>query len=270
MLHEYEMYNNERRRHIPSALWPFFAPDPEKYYRWRVQLDCACITELFTWGNETPPSESRWLDGREALPPGQLRCEHDDGPSPYREIIAWHDRREIPLPADPVDPPKWADPDVWALLRHDEPRASAFWKVTLECGHVEDSMLTDLDWKPDDGPSLADSARVSQMTEEFEALWASHPDFQPDRDLEHTRRMLAAGWPLPRPETECYTCPHVRQIVAYQRVGWLVPREAKQQTEPTPQGRNSRAALERRLRRLEVDAEHLRGRLSEWDDVRDV
>ena len=48
--------------------------------------------------------------------------------------------------------------------------------------------------------------------------------------------------------------PQVRMILAYERVGWLVPRQRKPEktasTAPTP----SRSTLERRLRKAEVEA----------------
>lgn len=61
------------------------------------------------------------------------------------------------------------------------------------------------------------------MTTEFEEIWASHPNTQDNEEAaslrEHTRRMLAQRWPMPRPEVSCYTCPRARSIVAYQPVG---------------------------------------------------
>ncbi|GAA3086116.1 hypothetical protein GCM10017562_65180 [Streptomyces roseofulvus] len=80
VLREYEEFNSERRRGIPPVLWPFFAPDPARYFRWRVELDCACIKELLTAGDCIPPSErqGRGLWDGEALPPGQVYCQHGD------------------------------------------------------------------------------------------------------------------------------------------------------------------------------------------------
>ncbi|MGW6614986.1 hypothetical protein ACWGA0_16195 [Streptomyces erythrochromogenes] len=230
VLREYEKFNADRRKGLPPVLWPFLAPDPDRYYRWRVQLDCTCITELMTPGDQTPPSERQWrgLGDGEALPTGQLYCWHDDsGHAPYRTIVGWRERREIAFPADPVEPPEWADAEVWAVIRHDDPHTSAFWRVTLDCGHVEEVVAPTLDWKPDDGPRLADTTRVREMTVEYERLWASDPTLQPERQREHTRRMLAAGWPRPRSEQLCHTCPHARRIVACQGVGCLVPRDSK-------------------------------------------
>ncbi|MFC5803325.1 hypothetical protein [Streptomyces formicae] len=109
---------------------------------------------------------------------------------------------------------------------------------------------------------------MKEMTEEWERLCASDPTLQSEREREHTRRMLAAGWPMPRPEQLCYTCPHARRIVAYQRVGWLVPRDLKPQ--PESQVQPSRVILERRLHRVEAEAEHLRVQLAERDEGEDT
>ncbi|MFD7553249.1 hypothetical protein ACFV9E_01775 [Streptomyces sp. NPDC059835] len=270
ILREYEEFNSERRRGIPPVLWPFFAPDPDRYYRWRVQLDCACIKELLTPGDCTAPSERQWrgLGDGEALPPGQVYCWHDDAAdAPYRDIVEWGDRQEVSFPADPVEPPEWADAYVWAVIRHDEAHTSAFWKVTLACGHVEEVIAPALDWKPDDGPRLADATRVKQMIEEFEQVWDSDPMLQSEHQREHTRRMLAAGWPRPRPERSCHTCPHARAIVAYQRVGWLIPRGEEPKPESPPL---ARAVLERRLRGAEAEAERLRVQLAGHEERRDA
>lgn len=271
VLREYEKFNADRRKGVPPVLWPFLAPDPDRYYRWRVQLDCACIIERMTPGDQTPPSERRWRGGDgEPLPVGQLYCWHDgSGDAPYRTTVGWRDRREIAFPADPVEAPEWAEAEVWAVIRHDDPHTSAFWRVTLDCGHVEEVRAPTLDWKPDDGPRLADTTRVRAMTEEYERLWASDPTLQPpEREREHTRRTLAAGWPRPRPERLCHTCPHARRIVAYQGVGWLVPRDSKPQ--PECEAQPSRVALERQLRRAEAEAEQLRVQLAQHDEREDA
>ncbi len=271
VLREYEKFNADRRKGIPPVLWPFLAPDPDQYYRWRVQLDCACITELMTPGDCTPPSERQWRAPRdgEALPPGQVYCRHDEAAhAPYREIIEWGERREVSFPADPVETPEWADAEVWAVIRHDEAHTSAFWKVTLACGHIEEVVAPTLGWKPDDGPRLAEATRVKQMIEEFERLLVSAPTLEPEHQREHTRRMLAAGWPIPSPELSCYTCPHAHMIVVYQRVGWLIPRNGAPKPECPPPP--PRTVLEHRLRRAEAEAERLRAQLAGHDEGQDA
>ncbi|MFJ8254106.1 hypothetical protein [Streptomyces sp. NPDC094466] len=105
------------------------------------------------------------------------------------------------------------------------------------------------------------------MIEEFEQAWASDPMLQPEAEREHTRRMLAAGWPRPMPERSCHTCPHARAIVAYQHVGWLIPRKEEPKPENPPL---ARAVLERRLRWAETEAEWLRVQRAGHEERRDV
>jgi hypothetical protein len=259
----YQELNSQRRKLIPAVLWQFWAPDPDVYYRWRVQLDCGCITEVMTWGDKDLPAEGRWPDpvSGTRLPAGQVLCRHDDSPpAPYRDIAEWGERREVSFPADPAEPPDWADSETWVVLRHDEPRISAFWKVTLSCGHVTD-VVSELAWKPADGPSRVSARRQREMTADFEEFWVSDPNRQSDREREHTKRMLTAGWPIPAPEHLCYACTEARVIVAYQRTGWLVPRKPEPKLPKPP----SRASLERRLRHAEADAAQLRSQLAQLD-----
>jgi hypothetical protein len=264
VLREYQDLNAKRRRRIPAPLWPFWAPDPDEYYSWRVQLDCGCITEVLTWGPDRRPDDTPWPDPvcGARLPAGQMLCTHQDSPSaPYREIAAWGDRRELTFPADPAEPPDWADAETWAVLRHDDPHTSAFWTVTLSCGHVTEVVVSDLGWNPAEGPSRVSAERLRDMTAEFEEFWAAQPDAQAPREREHMQRMLAEGWPSPGPEHLCYTCPQARVIVACQRIGWLVPRTP----DPKPPKPPSRATLQQRLRQAEAQADELRRQLAQLD-----
>ncbi len=232
VLREYREFNAKRRERINSILWPFWAPDPDGFFRWRVKLDCGCITEVMTHGEDSPPDEQRWLDhvGRAWLPAGQSLCSHPDSPpAPYREIREWTSRREVSFPADPIEPPDWADEKSWAVLRREVPSTSAFWTVTLACGHVTE-IVADLDWKPADGPHRVTAARQQEMTKEFEKFWATQPGGQSEREREHTKRMLVPRKPAPKP--------------------------------PTPP---SRVALERQLRRVDAEAARLRERLAQLD-----
>jgi hypothetical protein len=264
VLQEYLDLNAKRRDRIPAVLWPFWAPDPDVYYRWRLRLDCGCIVEVMTHGEDRLPDASRWPDpvSRAWLPVGQLLCRHDDSPAaPYREIAEWGDRREESFPADPVEPPDWTNQETWAVIRHDEPHTSAFWTVTLTCGHVTDVVVSDLGWKPADGPVRVSAKRLQEMITEFEEFWTSEPDGQNERERQRTRRLLAEGWPSPAPEHLCYTCSNARVIVAFQRVGWLVPRKPEPRLPKPP----SRASLERRLRQAEAEADQVRGQLAQLD-----
>lgn len=267
-LREFEAANVELRERLPPVVAMLIAPKAEQCYRWRVQLDCGCVNEVMTRGKECLPGERQWRGPEhEWLQKGQMLCIHDDAPPAlHQKIVEWGERRECTFPADPVEPRHGVDRQTWALIRHDEPHASAFWKVTLTCGHVTDVIAPDLEWKPDDGARRCSAKRVAEMTKEFEEFWASNSTGQDDRERDHMRRMLSQGWPSPEPECLCYTCPYVRWIVAYQRVGWLTPRAAEpeqQQTLKPP----TLASLKRRLRQAEAEAERLRRQLTQSQRV---
>ncbi|WP_438491896.1 hypothetical protein [Streptomyces asiaticus] len=267
-MREYQDLNAERRSRIPAALWAFLAPDPEEFFRWRVQLECGCIAEVLTHGSEKLPSQQQWYDPvhKVPLPAGQMLCLHEGSlPSPYRGIVEWVERREVSFPADPVEPPDWVDAKTWAVIRHDKPHTAAFWTVALSCGHRDEVIAPNLKWKPADGPERISPKRVPQMRASIEEYWAAHPNDENELKREHTRRMLEQGWPCPSTELPCYTCTWAQWIVAYQRVGWLVPRkpEPKPPKSPKPP---SRASLQRRLRQAEAEARRLRERLAELDE----
>jgi hypothetical protein len=98
------------------------------------------------------------------------------------------------------------------------------------------------------------------MIAEWEECSATEPGLMEDPERAHDRRMLQAGWPMPQPEETCYTCTQARNVIAYERVGWLVPRKPTPAQVPSaPQ----RADLEQRLRRVEAQAERLRAQLAD-------
>lgn len=264
ILRECETEVAEMRERIPRVLWVFLLPDLTKAFRWRVQLDCGCVTEVMTRGGSVAPHEVEWDEPvhRSKLPTGQMLCWHEDSaPAPYHDIISWGERKEVRFAADPVEPPEGIDPKTWSVIRHDEPHTSAFWTVTLACGHTSSAVAPDLDWLPASGPRRVPVERVQEMTAEFERAWLDDPDLQSDQDREHYRRMLADGWPSPQTAQACSTCPGARQILAYERIGWLVPRRRV----PTPAGcvatKPPRSTLEGRLRQAEAEAERLRAEL---------
>ena len=268
-LRAYWECNLKRRDCIPAVLWPFLAPGPEEFYRWRVQLDCGCIKEVLTTGPSHRPDATRWADGANDawLPAGQVICVHNaPALAPYREIATWGERREVTFPADPVEPPDWATAETWAVTRHGEPHSRTFWKATLACGHVTE-VPADLDWNPADGPKRVSAGRQQEMTTEWEQFWTEQPNAHEPHEREHTRRMLTDGWPIPQPERNCHTCSLARTITACQRIGWLVPRPPEPKSPkalslPKPP---SRTSLRRQLREAESRAGELRRQLTELD-----
>jgi hypothetical protein len=226
-------------------------PDPEAVYRWRVTFDCGCIDERLT-GSDDPDSlaKSSAHDpvSQRRLPPGHHLCglQHDLRARPVRDIVDWGERRVVGLPADPIESDE-IDPLVWAKIRRPKPHEAAFWKTRLSCGHFED-VVTEMDWKPDDGPSYPSAERLKEMRAEW-------PD---EDDDSYYVQLLRAGWPRPAPFRECRVCPRVRSVVAHEPVGWLAKRKpvrAKSQTRP------SRATLESQLRAAEAKTARLRNEL---------
>jgi hypothetical protein len=188
-LAEYQEHNTKRRERIPGPLWVFWAPDPKDIFRWRIQLDCGCVEERIKHSLSGGDDDDKPTSGiatasdfdplsREWLPPGEFLCsgKHRKRAQPIRDIGDWGERQVREFPADPVDPPEmWADqPDIWAVIRHAEPHKSAFWKALLLCGHFAD-VVTDVDWKPEDGPTYPTPKRLEEMRAE-------------DADLSGTRR----------------------------------------------------------------------------------
>ncbi|MDJ0441434.1 hypothetical protein [Rhodococcus qingshengii] len=264
-LRDYEAFNAKRRERIPVALWPFWAPGPDTLYRWRVRLTCGCVHEVLTHGNDAFPAEGRWPDPvhRSYLPPGQMWCRHDESANEqYQSVVEWGARGERTFPADPMEPLYDLDVETWMKIRHDEPRTSALWTVTLAYGHATE-MFSDLDWQPLDGPKRVSAERQREMIAEFEQLWATDPGSDSDREREHMGRQLAEGWPRPATEQLCYTCPQARAIVVYQGVDWLVPRKKVEKADTG--SRPSRKQIEQRLAKAQAEQKRLEEQLAELD-----
>ena len=73
--------------------------------------------------------------------------------------------------------------------------------------------------------------------------------------MEHARRWWSDGCPRPGTEALCHACDEARQIIAYERVGWLVARPAVE----------TRAVVVQRLREAEREATRLREQLAALD-----
>lgn len=262
-----EAYAAGIRSRIDPVLHTFYLPDPRKLYRWKIQLACGHLTDFLTRGADDFPDDRPHRDPihRTSLNPGEWWCrdqEHDDGVRPYARITEWVSSEVREFPADPVEPPDDWEPDVWAVIRHDGPHTGRFWRVRLECGHVEGHVITDVDWSPENGPKVVTAERAEEMRMEWEEYWASEPTTTAQEAMarEHRRKMLALRFPRPEPEQECWTCPRAVAITGYQRIGWLIPPPKTRKPTST-----ERALLEARVARAEAEAARLKRELDELD-----
>lgn len=180
---------------------------------------------------------------------------------PYRAIVEWVRREVKEFPPDPEEPQHGLDAETWSKIRHETPHASAHWLVKLACGH-HCHVVTNVDWKPEDGPRLVSAERREEMTRDFHEHWASQegktgwPAEGPQHD--HVRKMLALRWPRPEPEQECFACTSASKITGYQRIGWLVPRPRPPAPAPT-----EREQIQAQLERAEAEVARLQGKLEE-------
>lgn len=266
-LKEFEDAVAELRRRYAPALAALLAPKAEDMYRWRVQLECGCVREVMTRGKDSYPDARSDVDpftGCSLLPGEYWRgAGHATKTSkPYRDIVEWAHREVKDFPADPEEPEYGLDPETWAAIRHAGPHSSAFWLVKLECGHYRHHVVTDVDWKPEDGPRTVSRARRDEMRRDLEELWASEagqagwPEEGPERD--HVRKMLDIWWPRPEPEQECYACARATKVTGYQRIGWLVPPAKPPATAPTEKER-----IRAQLVKAEAEVRQLRRKLED-------
>lgn len=259
---EFEEGVADLRRRLDPALWPLFIPKAEDVFRWRIQLECGCVREIFTTGKDRFPDERSDRDPVTGcrLPDGEFWCRDHHVAKPYREIAEWDERRVHEFPADPEEPQHGLDAETWAKIQRPEPHSSAFWRVKLSCGHYADVCVGDLDWKPEDGPRLVTKKRLAEIRRDFEEMWASGepgwPNEGPERD--HIRRMLDLGWPRPEPEHECFACTAAKRVTGYQRIGPLVPPPKPAAPPPT-----ERERVEAQLARAEAEVQRLRKRLEQ-------
>lgn len=278
-LQEYEEEVRKLRSNVPTGqriLVDIFYPSPEKLYRWRFQLDCGCVRETLTYGDKKLPTDGQWTDGHgRPLPVGQVFCvEHkDDRPAPYREIVKWGTSKLRDFEADPEEPADWcSDKATWQQVRRKEPTTSAFWTVTLSCGHDDEVCVGDVDWKPGDAPRLVSRKRQAELRAESEEYYASHPpeNERDKQERDHDQSYVEQRCPWPDPEHQCYSCLWARSIVACQRVGWLAP-PPKPTAPATPEQVAEKSTKEaqrraRRIEQLEVELAALRAEEGDGPD----
>lgn len=274
-LREFEENVTKLRLGCNPVLWPIFVPDAKDMYRWRLQLECGCIHEVYTRGKDRFPDEGTRRDPitRHNLPAGEFWCSnnHGDAVSTYRDIVEWIDRKVREIPADSEEPiDEEIDADTCARIRRTEPCTMAFWKVRLNCGHVYESVATDVSWKPGDTPKRFSAEHTDAARAMFEKAWAEEegggwPEEGPERD--HIRRMLDLRWPRPEPERDCWACRNARRITGYQRVDWLIPRSKA--VKPLSSAAIERKKNEARLAQAEAEVRRLRRQLDLPVEIKD-
>lgn len=222
---------------------PVYLVDEDEVFVWRVRLACGCLSLASTTGEDPARLEGKSQQCFNCL-------------TIYRAITGWRDRRLVCKTGI-----EWSEmdlPDVAAKVRGEE---RARWTAILECGH-EKEVETDVDFDPATGPRLITEEGVQRAG----AFYLKA--IQEERDpayRDHLQRMWDLGQPHPEPETSCLPCANAKHpVVAYWPDGWLKPRKkpakpAKKAATKTP--RQQRADLERRLRRVEAEAEALRATL---------
>jgi hypothetical protein len=244
----------DRDRPLRGLLWDLYYPKPEDVYHWRVQRDCGCVKEMARREDDTAWL-SEWsdhypLDDSVKLPAGQWVCYARDCPTgptliggPVRDIVEWTGRRDEPHVLEPFE---------INGVKYGSYGTKAVWDVVLSCGHYA-TQHAELDWKPQDGPAYMPCVRP---LEEFIENVCSDPD-----EEDYWRRAFAENHPEPAPFMQCCVCTYRRSVIAYQRVGWLAPKQT--QSKPGEPRKPARKTLEKRLRKVEDEAARIRDQLDE-------
>lgn len=261
---EYELARAKAKEKVPQDEWPILwwygYPDPEELYRWRIQLDCGCVEEVTTSGDDPVPPDKTWKHPWRDVTMAAGRCYHRHGQDllgPYRLITHWMSSEEYVEQPDAPEPPDWCadSPQLWEQIRTKEVHVHARWTVRLECGHLGRT-LTEPDWQPGSEPQ-SNVDRAERLRDKIEAgdMFADEPD-----EREHWLRMAKLGLPSPRPESSCTECQDVHAIVGYERVGWLVPPPAPPKPrQPKPRTRTREELLQERITQLEAENARLKG-----------
>lgn len=68
---EFEEATADLKKRYRREFWPLFVPEATKMYRWRMQLECGCVHEVFTSGKDSYPDQHSDIDPftRRRLPP---------------------------------------------------------------------------------------------------------------------------------------------------------------------------------------------------------
>jgi hypothetical protein len=239
---------------------------PQKRFRWKVTLECGCITECLTYGQERPPSDgthhalnmensgghasrlafvvdfgsvARDADDPsiDVTHPGILWCAAHDDEAPVREITRWLKARESVSQTG---------------------KQYLAWKVVLSCGHIDSPVLSGFEWKPEHG-HIRDEALETKIR-------AGIDSGKLTMDWHFASHLATGHWMEPQTHDACWKCKCCKRIASFEPAGrltWkgdrlLTTKKAKQLRLHTAQDRA--ADLRNQLARVEAEIASL-GRL---------
>lgn len=249
-------YNKEHGDAVRAGtapLWDLIRPDIVHIFEWRIELDCGCVRQAVTGGDDSKNPEHLLaasagyvhLDNTVKLPSGQRACFcHQGHYGPVRDIVGWVDRDSKVVEPEPMV--------IEGKKISFEPFAT--WYVLLDCGHVE-TTSTDRGWTPEDGFELRGYKRPRRELERiFRKTYADEEHY-----LARMLRLLDENWPEPAPFTNCNACMYSRYIVAYQPVGLIAP-PPKPPRKPRPK-KSREETLRDQVKRTERELARLRREL---------
>ncbi|BBY05408.1 hypothetical protein [Mycobacterium noviomagense] len=282
-----------------AAIFDLLVPKPDETYQWRVELDCGCIRDAVTLGDDVAsllaksdtyhfsmqkPSEREIAEATEQMNEEireDLKAKRDGDKPPIRP------HRPSVRGKDKLPPGQWLcqyNSECRRYRSHGGPV-----RDIVEWARRRDDLHT---IKP-----LEIDGKVIRPAKEY-ALWdvvlgcghfhqeRTEPDWKPDDGIGHNkpskkwrgleemlemvahgdpdeeeywRRVYAENHPEPVPFTRCHTCACLRSVVAYQRVGWVAPKPKP--IKPVKPKPPRRETLQRRLQKLESEAAQLREQL---------
>ncbi len=248
-----EVDRNDFASHL--LMGDFYYPPASKLTRWLVQLSCGDVKEEVSRSYGSPPYESS-VERRassDMLRRGYRECweqGHDPDRTYYRTILMYLGSEDITLPVRDDD-------YLPESMKRLTPTPAKAWKVRLCCGHVITQTVEDLDWLPEMG-TTENSKWTEARAEDQRGRLAEIKDSMSRWSYEYHLRRIASKDHDPDVEEFCMSCEYSRPIVAYENLGPLVP-----PPKPPPVKRSPRkAALEKRLFALELEAQRLREQLA--------
>lgn len=247
---------------------------PDHWYRWLVRLDCGCITEVLTFGDDSPPPEHRYHPSKVLGDPplsGQTWILH---PNRLRGECLFEGGTENPFPEGCCQPSghiwcsahkeelPWRDVVQWISrrVRQDSKTGKdyASWTVKLSCGHCYSPNMSKVDWSPGMPPEI-DQDQVEHIKRR---LSAERNDNDNDNDtrhylseqLEHNSFLVSS----PALEETCPKCSYLRRITEYRLIDKLADQPIPEPpAKPQPTAEEIAAKKQRRLRRIESDMTRL-------------